>query len=57
MKSRRGPEFYAKIGRQGGESTKRKYGPEFYAEIGRKGGTATRTDKKNKPTSDNTSNS
>lgn len=35
---RRGPEFYAKIGRKGGESTKSKYGSEHFATIGRKGG-------------------
>ncbi len=46
MKARRGPEFYAEIGRRGGESTKKKYGPEFYAQIGRKGGSTSRNDKK-----------
>ncbi len=50
MKTRRGPEFYAQIGKRGGESTKRKYGSEFYSEIGRKGGSTTRTDRKPKIT-------
>lgn len=48
MKTRRGPDFYAQIGRRGGESTKRKYGSEFYSEIGRKGGSTTRSDRKPK---------
>lgn len=48
MKTRRGPDFYAQIGRRGGESTKKKYGSEFYSEIGRKGGSSTRSDRKSK---------
>ena len=40
MKQRRGPEFYAEIGRKGGESTKRVHGFDFYARIGKVGGEA-----------------
>ena len=53
MKTQRGPEFYAQIGRRGGETTKKRYGPEFYSNIGRKGGSATRSDKKAKPATTN----
>ena len=37
-KQEKGPEFYAQIGKKGGEATKRSHGSKFYAEIGRKGG-------------------
>jgi general stress protein YciG len=34
-------EFYARIGKQGGEAVKQKRGATYYAEIGHKGGAAT----------------
>ena len=41
VKAKYGSDFYARIGKKGGESVKRR-GPEFYAEIGRKGGESTK---------------
>jgi general stress protein YciG len=38
LKERRGSEFFAKIGQQGGEKTKATLGREHYARIGRLGG-------------------
>ena len=49
MKQRRGPEFYAEIGRKGGESTKRAHGFEFYSRIGKVGGGAGKRGKKEQP--------
>jgi len=43
VKEKRGPQFYAEIGKKGGESTKRQQGSEFYSRIGRKGGERGRT--------------
>lgn len=31
-------DYFARIGKKGGSSTKEKYGADFYAQIGRKGG-------------------
>lgn len=50
MKQRRGPEFYAEIGRKGGESTKRAHGFEFYSRIGKVGGEAGKRDGEGHPT-------
>lgn len=41
VKAKYGPDFYARIGKQGGEKMKQR-GPAFFAEIGRKGGEATK---------------
>jgi general stress protein YciG len=38
VKEKRGPQFYAEIGKKGGESTKRQQGSDFYSKIGKKGG-------------------
>jgi general stress protein YciG len=38
VKEKRGPQFYAQIGKKGGESTKLRQGSEFYSRIGKKGG-------------------
>lgn len=43
------PEGHADAGREGGETTARKYGPEFYSEIGRKGGKKSPGNFKNNP--------
>jgi uncharacterized protein len=37
---KKGPEFYAAIGRKGGETVKEERGREFYSQIGKKGGEA-----------------
>jgi general stress protein YciG len=37
-----GSDFYAKIGKKGGETTKARQGHEFYARIGKKGGESNR---------------
>ena len=33
-----GGEFFQKIGKKGGKTTKERYGPEFFSVIGKKGG-------------------
>jgi general stress protein YciG len=37
-----GPDFFARIGKKGGEAMKQGHGAAYYAEIGRKGGESTR---------------
>ena len=41
VREKYGPEFYARIGKKGGETVKQR-GPDYFAEIGRKGGEATK---------------
>lgn len=41
VREKYGPDFYARIGKKGGETVKQR-GPAFFAEIGRKGGEATK---------------
>jgi len=37
---KKSPEFYAQIGKKGGEAVREKLGSAFFAEIGKKGGEA-----------------
>ena len=42
MRERRGPDFYASIGKRGGETTRDTLGTSHYERIGRMGGLRTR---------------
>ena len=41
VRAKYGPDFFARIGKKGGETMKQR-GPAYFAEIGRKGGESTK---------------